>query len=124
MAKYMLRRYHERRAEAFQILGGVCKKCGAVENLQIDHINAEEKELSGDSMIGVSRPRFLAEIAKCQLLCGPCHVEKTVVVDRGRRMARGTHGTLSSYRYCHCELCKEAKRRYGADRRARKQGHA
>lgn len=52
--------------------------------------------------------RFLEELKKCQLLCKPCHIEKTVI-DRGEIIARGTHGTISSYRYCHCEVCRRAK---------------
>ena len=108
----MKNRYHQRRGEAFSILGGACVMCGSIENLEIDHRERGKKVFDGTRMTAVSHKKFLAEIKKCQLLCNPCHIEKTVTVDYGRKMARGTHGTLSSYRYCRCELCKGAKRKW------------
>jgi len=45
------------------------------------------------------------------LLCKKCHEEKTLL-DMGRVSAKITHGTVSSYRYCKCELCKKAKSEY------------
>lgn len=78
MAAYMLRRYHERRAEAFRLLGSACAKCGSRENLEIDHIDPRSKTFTlGGSAWNARRDRFLAEIAKCQLLCRQHHVEKT-----------------------------------------------
>ena len=50
----------------------------------------------------------MAELQKCQLLCVSCHMTKTIT-DRGHSPAKGTHGTISAYRYCHCSLCREAK---------------
>lgn len=100
MRQYMLRRYHERRAEATALLGGQCASCGTEEQLQFDHIDKEDKEFDIAKFWSVSRERFLAELSKCQLLCGPCHKKKH---------APKTHGTLSMYRYCKCDLCRKAK---------------
>lgn len=61
-----------------------------------------------------SEARFKAELAKCQLLCKPHHLEKTLR-ERGFKPAKGTHGTLSAYKSCgppKCEECKKAKRDY------------
>lgn len=44
---------------------------------------------------------------------------KVISMDENRKEAvrpapaKNTHGTLSSYRYCRCELCKEAWRKHG-----------
>lgn len=46
-----------------------------------------------------------------QLLCRSCHEAKTLV-DRGQESAKESHGTLSSYKYCKCNLCKKAKADY------------
>jgi 5-methylcytosine-specific restriction endonuclease McrA len=78
MAAYMLRRYYERRAEAIEILGGCCAQCGAVEEDMIfDHVNWRDKSFPISKLWSVSRARFLAELAKCQLLCPSCDKEKT-----------------------------------------------
>lgn len=108
--EYMSRRRKERREMAIKLLGGQCVRCGSTEALQFDHIDPTEKSfpLSG---CDVSLVRFLEEVKKCQLLCQKCHSDKTIL-DLGKRPAKGTHGTLSSYRYCHCEECKRAKREY------------
>jgi 5-methylcytosine-specific restriction endonuclease McrA len=119
MAAYMLRRYHERRAEAVAALGGKCVRCGSIEDLQLDHRDPADKSFNIGKLWSVSRVRYLAELAKCQLLCAECHTNKTLA-DRGQRPARGTHGTLSSYRYCKCRRCRAAKSKYERERRAAK----
>ena len=48
---------------------------------------------------------------KCQLLCFSYHSKKTIL-ESGKKIARGNHGTVSTVRYCKCELCKKAKREY------------
>lgn len=116
---YLLRRYHERRAEAVRILGGVCVECGASTDLQIDHRDPADKSFSLGRMWSVSKDRYLAELEKCQLLCAEHHLAKTLA-ERGQIPARGTHGTLSSYRYCHCVVCREAMRVYNRGNREKR----
>lgn len=112
MREYHLKLYHERRNEAIDKLGGKCRLCGGIEDLQFDHIKREDKRFDiSKYLLRVSRVKYERELMKCQLLCSGCHVEKTLV-ERGQKPARGTHGTLSSYRYCHCELCKKTKREW------------
>lgn len=77
MKDYMLARYHERRAEALALLGGFCVRCGSDEDLNFDHIDRDTKAFPISKLWSVSRVRFLSEIAKCQILCVPCHKEKT-----------------------------------------------
>lgn len=57
-------------------------------------------------MAGMAKHKLDAEVAKCQLLCFGCHLEKTLM-DKG--IQRWKHGTLSGYRYCRCAECKKAK---------------
>jgi hypothetical protein len=124
MAAYMKAWYDRRRAEAIAKLGGQCVRCGTTENLEIDHkdpatVDRRMRQGRG-GMWTASEERFQAELAKCQLLCHSCHRSKTLE-DRGFKPAKGTHGTLSAYRYCgppKCEECKAAKREYAQQRRA------
>lgn len=106
-AKYNLARYHRIRDVIIKNMGGACFKCGSDGLLEIDHINPKEKKLDISKIITYPTKFLIDELAKCQLLCRPCHKEKTLV-DLGKKRAIGTHGTLSARRYCNCRLCKDA----------------
>lgn len=108
-SKYNLERYHNLMAQAREALGGQCKECGSKDDLQFDHIDPSTKDHTVTTFKSLSS--FWAEVSKCQLLCVPCHISKTLT-DRGQVSARGTHGTLSSYRYCKCDQCKQVKAEY------------
>lgn len=79
------KKYHEdgrkenrrknRLQEAKDYLGNICWCCGATENLQFDHINPLEK--SYNISTNFFRQDVDEELAKCQLLCSRCHLEKT-----------------------------------------------
>ncbi|KKK64667.1 hypothetical protein LCGC14_2981900, partial [marine sediment metagenome] len=77
MRKYMLRRYHQRRGEAIQRLGGKCNLCSSDKGLQLDHIDWRAKSFSVGKMWSVSKARYLAELKKCQVLCFACNAVKT-----------------------------------------------
>lgn len=114
MASYMKSWYDRRHAEAVATLGGCCAHpgCDETENLQFDHIDPQTKAMTIARMWTASEERFRIELKKCQLLCGPHHLEKTLA-EKGQRSARGTHGTVTAYRYCgppKCEACRAAKR--------------
>lgn len=79
----LLERYHSRRNQFVDLLGGKCTCCGSTEQLEIDHIDSSQKELTVTTMCYSSMKRALAELAKCQLLCKSCHQKKTNNVDRG-----------------------------------------
>lgn len=57
---------------------GPCVRCGSDERLEFDHIDSDTKTVNVSRMQGWSEPRIEAEIAKCQVLCKPCHVAKTI----------------------------------------------
>ena len=115
MKEYMLKRYHTRRAEAIQKLGGSCQ-CGVTNDLQFDHIDRNTKSFTIAKLSSVNDKAFWEEISKCQLLCHECHQKKTLT-DLGQVSAKTTHGTLSSYRYCRCQTCVKFKSQYTAEHR-------
>lgn len=73
----MRRRYHDRRARAIAAPGGRCVRCNAEHDLELDHIDPSTKLFTISQAWSVSAQRFEAEVAKCQLLCSTCHIEKT-----------------------------------------------
>ena len=107
----MLRRYNERMKEARILLGGRCGRCGKVNDLQLDHVDPKNKLFTIAKMWSIRKELFDIEIKKCQLLCRSCHESKTLL-DKGQKSGKVTHGTLSSYRYCRCDLCKKAMSDY------------
>ena len=58
-------------------LGGKCVECGCTETLEFDHIDPSTK--SFNIATGYTKPKevLLEEVAKCQLLCNKCHIEKS-----------------------------------------------
>ena len=107
MRVYMLNRYHERRNEAIQLLGGVCAVCGTDENLEIDHVDRSLKTMNVNRMAYVSRERFLEELENCQLLCKEDHIEKT-----RKEMSVPHGGGAAGKKNCMCDLCKVKRSAY------------
>lgn len=115
LIKWRAKRYAERIIWAVALLGGKCNKCGSCDDLQFDHIDPKAKSFTITTRIrdwGIET--LIPELVKCQLLCGSCHRLKTMA-DRGYSVAVGRHGTISTYTYCHCELCKAAKREWSRE---------
>ncbi len=82
-----------------------CVKCGSVENLELDHIDPETKV--NHAIWSWSEVRRNEELAKCQVLCEVCHLEKTKAWYYERRR----HGTLYMYNHigCRCDKCRLIK---------------
>ena len=121
MASYMNQRYKKRRSEAVSQLGGHCAHCGRIDegHHQFDHVDPATKLAAISDLWSASEILFQTELSKCQLLCPECHVEKTLA-EKGQVRAVDTHGTLSSYRYCRCDLCKAAKSAWSKQKRLEK----
>jgi hypothetical protein len=94
--------------------------CGSSEDLEVDHADRAEKCMPFSRMYVVNRERFEAELTKCQLLCKPCHIEKSVAEQGFHR--RTEHGTYVSYRYgkCRCKACRKANAEASRRHRERK----
>ena len=105
---YNRNRYRRLKKAIVEKLGGCCVRCRTQERLEVDHIDRTKKLFDSHKYLSVSLDSLWLEIEKCQLLCRPCHLEKTLK-ESGRLSARGTHGTLSAYRYCRCDRCRKAK---------------
>lgn len=126
MRTYMLRRYHRRRQEAIEMLGGACVDCGSMNDLEFDHADRTTKSLDIAKMWSYAEERWKAEVSKCVLRCKTCHGYKTII-ERGMTIVKGrdVHGTLSSWKYCKCDKCRGAyntyMKQYKKKRRAEKQ---
>jgi 5-methylcytosine-specific restriction endonuclease McrA len=75
-----------RRQEWIDSQGGKCKHCGSAEELEVDHIDASTKSMNPAQIWGRCKEAREVELAKCQVLCKPCHLEKR---KRCREYARG-----------------------------------
>lgn len=106
---------HKRRIEIIKHLGGKCKKCGATDNLNIDHIKSKEKTFPIARNYNRRWEVLLEELKKCQLLCVPCHKIKTKLNKEMPGNPRGwKHGSLTGYidHKCRCKKCIKAKAKY------------
>jgi hypothetical protein len=55
-----------------------CVKCGSIERLELDHIDPKQKRRKSDHALwSWTEHKRNEEIAKCQVLCHKCHLEKT-----------------------------------------------
>jgi hypothetical protein len=109
MRKYMLERYHKRRASAIEQLGGKCVDCGSVEELELDHADHTTKVFNyAKALSGWSEARVQDELKKAVLRCKDHHRLKTTL-ERGQTPG-GRHGAVATYQAgCRCDLCKAAK---------------
>ena len=71
--------------EAKEKLGGKCVCCGALENLEFDHIDDAKKEHNVTNAVRNIREVFWNEVEKCQLLCVKCHNKKTTAQKRAKQ---------------------------------------
>lgn len=81
------RRRYWRNRSAWLAENGPCVKCGASGELDVDHIDPEQK--ISNRVWSWGKARRLAELAKCQVLCVKCHAEKTAKERMQRTMAAG-----------------------------------
>lgn len=112
LKQYQQNRITEGRAYAIAKLGGKCVRCGSTEDLQFDHIDRSTKVTEITRMFTFARAKLDAELEKCQLLCKPCHLQKTFHEDVVH--ASQTHGTLTALKYCKpiCDTCRTFRREY------------
>lgn len=108
MRVYMVERYHRRRAEYLEKLGGRCVDCGQAENLEFDHDDPATKSFDvGKAISGWSKSRLDAEMLKCVLRCKAHHKAKS---DSELSVEHG--GGVSGKKNCPCAPCKAQKAVY------------
>ena len=88
-----------RRLRAIALLGGRCAECGSTDDLQVDHVDPESKDpllraLKTASFWSWAWHRIEKELAKCQVLCRPCHKAKTA--SEGIRGAQHHNSVLTT----------------------------
>lgn len=111
MKKYMADRYLRRRNETIAFLGGKCVVCSTTDDLEIDHINPEEKTFDfGKALAGWAQHRINEELKKSQLLCKPHHLEKSKI-DNGIEHGGG----LTGKKNCRCDKCAPLKNAYSRE---------
>jgi 5-methylcytosine-specific restriction endonuclease McrA len=91
----------QKRRDAWLKLNGPCKNCGSSENLEVDHIDRTKKVTH--RVWSWAKKRQVRELSKCQVLCKPCHIEKTA-----KDMNYRQHGTAGYKRGCRCQVCTDA----------------
>jgi 5-methylcytosine-specific restriction endonuclease McrA len=74
---YRRNRWQNLRAEFF--VGKSCVRCGSNEQLELDHIDPSTR--TTNKFWKYSAVRRETELAKCQVLCKPCHIFKTIHED-------------------------------------------
>lgn len=77
MNLYMKNRWTTRRLLAIEKLGGICVRCSSSNFLEFDHIDPSTKIMTIAKASSRSEQFFWNEVSKCQLLCVPCHLEKS-----------------------------------------------
>ena len=99
------RDWYAQRRSAWLEANGPCAKCGSWENLEVDHIDPAQKAAEISRLWSLSEARRLPELAKCQVLCKPCHYEKSLA-EGSVKPAR--HGSRNRYDHggCRCDLCR------------------
>ncbi len=69
------RRWTQRRRLDWLAANGPCVECGSWFDLQVDHIDPATK--LNHNVWSWTKERREVELAKCQVLCRPCHAKKT-----------------------------------------------
>lgn len=114
--EYKKKFYDDRREKAKTLLGGNCVVCGTTENLHFDHIDSATKQFDISQGLFHSSKVFWAEVVKCQLLCQPHHLEKTLANKEfggGLNKLERVCGTAVAYGDgCRCDDCKKWKKLY------------
>jgi 5-methylcytosine-specific restriction endonuclease McrA len=93
-----------RRRQDWIDANGPCAVCDSREELEVDHRDRSTKlyDVSVIWSMSLDNPIRIAELAKCQVLCKVCHLEKT-------KLELLVHGTSQYKKGCRCDVCRVAK---------------
>lgn len=104
------RNWMRSRRQEWIMTNGPCKYCGVWDNLEVDHINREDKTMQSSSIWSRRKDVRELELSKCQVLCKQCHLKKTLSEVTYPSIDE-LHGTSNGYDHhkCRCEKCKLAR---------------
>jgi hypothetical protein len=104
--EYTKRYIANRRATWIAEQGDKCNYCSTTQGpFDIDHINRSLKKYKVSQVWFKDKATRDAELAKCQVLCKPCHKQKTRYELMIHNPEHGT-GTMYRERGCRCAECK------------------
>ena len=72
-----LNNYKRNKDRIWMHFGNKCARCGCTDNLQLDHKDPLTKKFDVTAKLSGKLGPLWEEVHKCQLLCKPCHDEKT-----------------------------------------------
>jgi 5-methylcytosine-specific restriction endonuclease McrA len=110
MREYMKNRYHSKRKEIYDHLGGKCSRCGDTKGpFHLDHKDKRKKTMRASDLHSVNDQKFKEEVKNLQLLCEKCHRDKTKE-SWDYSTPKPRHGTYWMYRKhnCRCKKCTQA----------------
>lgn len=109
MRDYMKNRYHSKRKEIIDRLGGKCTRCGTTKgNFHLDHIDKSKKTMRAADLHSVSEKKLEEELKNLQILCDKCHKEKTRE-SWDYSTPKPSHGYWMYRKYnCRCPVCVKA----------------
>jgi hypothetical protein len=127
-SEYYRDRRKSQKEKAINYLGGVCAICFGKDELEFDHIKAKvnggTKRMNISCMLHYSWDNLKEELDLCQLLCKPCHIQKTLddLPDwHYNKKGNINHGSINSYNNgCRCEKCLNIHKEYNNKRRQRR----
>lgn len=88
-------RWMQQRRTDWILANGPCQICGSWDNLEVDHIDASQKELNPSAIWSRRQEIREAELAKCQVLCNPCHIAKSIANKECRRGSQASWAILT-----------------------------
>ncbi len=105
MRDYMGRRYHLKRQQIIDLLGGKCARCGARGKLVIDHKDKRKKKMRSADVHSTNDAAVQQELKNLQLLCPKCHHEKSLE-SWDFNAPKPHHGYWMYKRHgCRCPTC-------------------
>jgi 5-methylcytosine-specific restriction endonuclease McrA len=107
--EYQLDYVTKRKRDWIKSQGGKCKKCGSTSNLEVDHIDENDKTFNPRDIWSRSEEVRKKELQHCQVLCETCHQNKTDSYNKDKKeaaiIACGTPEKYSTG--CRCFVCRQ-----------------
>lgn len=108
-----------RRRDEWMKENGPCACCGSDDRLEIDHIDPTTKVMNPSTLWSRKADVREVELAKCQVLCYSCHMEKTLTWRMKEVPPHGTRARYMRIEYkCRCVECRRANAEYSRSLRA------